>query len=43
MSCFDDANYNDVESYPCECGGDIVWTDSRRWECNQCDFIAGAI
>lgn len=41
MSCFDDGNYNDVESYPCFCGGQVYEDDNHKWVCSRCGSVNG--
>ena len=38
MGSFDSDPKDDIESYPCECGGDITKNDKDEWECNKCDW-----
>lgn len=38
MSFDSDPNDN-IESYPCKCGGSIVKNKNKHWECNACDVM----
>jgi hypothetical protein len=40
VNCFDDIPEDDIESYPCECGGNITKKDNGDFECDKCDFTA---
>ena len=40
MSCFDDGQYTDDETYPCECGG-IISLFEGTWSCSKCNMIMG--
>ena len=40
MSCFDDGNYNNEESFPCVCGGSIVLFQGK-WICSDCGKVMG--
>lgn len=33
---FDQGNYNDQESYPCQCGGNITHSEEYGWLCDAC-------
>ena len=35
---FDSDPKDEIESYVCQCGGDIVKNDQAEWECNKCGF-----
>jgi ribosomal protein L37AE/L43A len=41
---FDDGNYNDRESFPCPCGGDVVFfEDTGLWICQECGCLPGML
>ena len=36
---FDEDPQDDIERYPCECGGEITFSKKLgRWECDSCSF-----
>ena len=35
---FDEIPENQVESYPCDCGGNVV-KEGIHWECDTCGLI----
>ena len=32
---------DEKESYPCECGGNIIQNEDGLWECDSCDWKPG--
>lgn len=35
---FDEDPREDVQSFPCDCGGNIAQDDDKSWHCDSCDW-----
>lgn len=35
---FDEIPENEIEGYPCDCGGSITKYDDDKWCCDSCNF-----